>query len=192
MSGNHIRDASVGSIFDGAPSFGLRHRLLRATFALVWTLAARWTPPPLHAWRAMMLRLFGAHVGRGARIYASAKVWYPPNLTLGDRAVVGPGAILYCMGPMRVGARAVISQRAHLCGGTHDVDDADFQLIARPIEVGADAWVAAEAFVGPGVTVGEGAVLGARSVAVRDLAPWTVWAGNPARQLRARKTFRRD
>ncbi|MGH6957429.1 MAG: hypothetical protein ACREEW_12265, partial [Caulobacteraceae bacterium] len=61
------------------------------------------------------------------------------------------------------------------------------QLVARPIEIGPRAWIAAEAFVGPGVTVGEGAVLGARGVAMRDLEPWTIYAGNPATPLRRRE-----
>ena len=62
-----------------------------------------------------------------------------------------------------------------------------FQLRAAPIAVGAHAWIAAEAFVGPGVTVGEGAVLGARAVAFTDLEPWTVYIGNPAREIRKRR-----
>jgi putative colanic acid biosynthesis acetyltransferase WcaF len=64
-------------------------------------------------------------------------------------------------------------------------------LIARPIKIEANAWIAAEAFVGPGVTVGEGAVLGARAVTFRDLASWTVYVGNPAREIR-RRAIRRD
>jgi putative colanic acid biosynthesis acetyltransferase WcaF len=58
--------------------------------------------------------------------------------------------------------------------------------VARPITIGAEAWIAAEAFVGPGVQVGEGAVLGARAAAFRDLEPWTVYSGNPAMPLRPR------
>jgi putative colanic acid biosynthesis acetyltransferase WcaF len=82
---------------------------------------------------------------------------------------------------------SLASQGAHICAGTHDIEDVHFQLRAYPIVVGYRAWIAAEAFVGPGVTVGEGAVLGARGCAFRDLSPWTVYAGNPARAIKPRK-----
>ncbi|HMN15694.1 MAG TPA: hypothetical protein PKD55_25540, partial [Bellilinea sp.] len=65
-------------------------------------------------------------------------------------------------------------------------DDPAFQLIAKPIILGARSWVAAHAFVAPGVTIGEGAVLGARAVAFHDLEPWTLYIGNPAREKRPR------
>nr|WP_236840907.1 hypothetical protein [Bradyrhizobium sp. CCGE-LA001] len=81
---------------------------------------------------------------------------------------------------------ALVSQGAHLCGGTHDVNDSEFKLITRPISIGSNAWIAAEAFVGPGVTVGVGAILGARAVAMRDLNPWGIYVGNPARFVRYR------
>lgn len=83
---------------------------------------------------------------------------------------------------------ALVSQRAHLCAGTHDVDDVNFRLVTGPIRVRSNAWVAAEAFVGPGVTVHKNAVLGARGVTMKDLEPGMIYAGNPARRLRARKT----
>jgi putative colanic acid biosynthesis acetyltransferase WcaF len=95
------------------------------------------------------------------------------------------------MAPVRLGRYVVVSQRAHLCAGSHRVDDEYFQLIAKPITIKDNAWIAAEAFVGPGVTVGEGAVLGARGVAFEDLNPWTVYVGNPAAVKRPRKMFTR-
>jgi putative colanic acid biosynthesis acetyltransferase WcaF len=128
-------------------------------------------------------------VAAGARVYGSARVWYPRNLAMEANAVLGPGAICYSMARITIGRDAVVSQRAHLCAGTHDVDDPLFQLRAAPIVIGPKAWVAAEAFVGPGVTVHEGAVLGARGVTVQDLPAWTIWAGNPARAIRERKRF---
>lgn len=180
-------DGRAARAWEGGPSFALGNRLYRLAWALTWLLLARWTPPPLRAWRRLLLRLFGAQVAPTANVYASARIWSPANLVIGDHAAIGPGAIVYSMAPITIGAHAVISQRAHLCAGTHDIEDAAFQLRARPIAIGARAWIAAEAFVGPGVTIGDGAVLGARGCAMRDLRPWTVHGGNPARQLRDRR-----
>jgi putative colanic acid biosynthesis acetyltransferase WcaF len=172
--------------WEGGPSFARRNRLYRLVWTVTWLLLARWTPPALRGWRRSLLRLFGAQVAPTANIYASARIWSPANLSIADGAAIGPGAIVYSMAPVTIGAFAVISQRAHLCAGTHDIESPAFQLRARPIAIGARAWIAAEAFVGPGVTIGEGAVLGARGCAMRDLAPWTVYGGNPATLLRAR------
>nr|WP_281414114.1 hypothetical protein [Rhodoblastus sphagnicola] len=84
------------------------------------------------------------------------------------------------MAPITIGARAIISQCAFLCAGTHDIRDPSFPLIARPITIGDDVWIAAEAFVGPGVAVGCGCVLSARACAFSDTQSWTVYRGNPA------------
>jgi len=60
-------------------------------------------------------------------------------------------------------------------------------LIFSAITIGAQSWVAAGCFIGPGTTIGEGAVVGAYSVVTKDVPPWTIVAGNPARVLRERK-----
>jgi putative colanic acid biosynthesis acetyltransferase WcaF len=183
-----ILDAAQSGSREGGPSFGVRHRLLRLTWGITWALFAAGTPAPLHRWRAFLLRLFGARLAHNARVHGSARIWYPPHLAMEENTLIGRGAIIYCIAPVRLGRGVVISQGAHLCTGSHDIDDPSFQLTARPITIGADVWVAAEAFVGPGVSIGEGAVLGARGVAFSDLVAWTVYAGNPARPIRARVT----
>ncbi|MFK0329579.1 putative colanic acid biosynthesis acetyltransferase [Rhizobium sp. NPDC090275] len=183
-----ILDASTSGSREGGPSFSVRHRALRLAWGIAWALLAAWTPAPLHWWRTFLLRLFGARLARNVRVHGAARIWYPPHLIMEENTLVGRGAIIYCVAPVRLGRGVVISQGAHLCTGSHDIDDASFQLTARPITIGAEAWVAAEAFVGPGVFIGEGAVLGARGVAFSDLAAWTVYAGNPARPIRARVT----
>lgn len=169
------------------PSFSLGNKLRRVAWGLSWLLLARWTPPPLHPWRRWLLRAWGAEIGAGARIYASVQIWLPANLSVGAGSVLGPRVRCYNQGHIRVGADVVVSQDASLCASTHEVTDPLFPLILRPIAIGDDAWIAAEAFVGPGVSVGAGAVLGARGVAMRDLAPWTVFSGNPAQPLKPRR-----
>lgn len=157
----------------------------RVAWSLAWPLF-RFSPRPLFGWRSWMLRRFGARVGRAARVDPSAIVEMPWNLELGDECAIGPRATIYDLGPIRVGARATVSHGAHLCAGTHDFRRADFPLLRPAIRIGDDAWIAADAFVGPGVSVGDGAVVGARAVVVRDVHPWTVVVGNPARAAGAR------
>jgi len=182
-----LLDAARSRPSEGGPSFSLAHRLHRAMWNVAWLLLASWTPPFFNAWRLMLLRLFGARISSSARIRSSARIWYPPYLEMGDNACLGPRVNCYCMAPITLGAYALASQGAHLCAGTHDIDDVHFQLRAKPIVIGPRAWIAADAFVGPGVTVGEGAVLGARGVAFKDLAPWTVYVGNPIQEVRKRR-----
>ena len=105
---------------------------------------------------------------------------------MGDYSCIGPDVICYCVSEISIDDNAVVSQGAHLCAASRDVDAPDFSLIARPISIKAKAWVAADAFVGPGVTIGEGAVLGARGVSFHDLDAWKVYIGNPATELRVR------
>lgn len=175
-----ILDARESKPLAGGPSFSLANRLTRLAFGAIWLLLARWTPRPFNPWRILLLRLFGARIGRGVMVYGSARIWLPAHLEMADGSTLGPGVECYAMAPISIGSGAIISQRAHLCAGTHDHRDPAFQLYARPIRIGDGAWIAAEAFVGPGVTVGEGAVLGARGCAFADLEPWTVYSGNPA------------
>ncbi|MDB5732344.1 MAG: CysE/LacA/LpxA/NodL family acetyltransferase [Variovorax sp.] len=181
-----ILDATLAKPLEGGPSFSLRHRIFRAVWGITWLCLAAWTPPPLHRWRRGVLQCFGAKLDRGARVYGSARIWYPPNLSMAAHACIGPGVHCYCMAPISLGERAIVSQRAHLCAGTHAIDDPDFQLVAKPIQIGPEAWIAAEAFVGPGVNIAAGSVVGARAVVLRDTEAWGVYTGNPAQCIKKR------
>jgi putative colanic acid biosynthesis acetyltransferase WcaF len=106
---------------------------------------------------------------------------------VGDWSGIGAGARIYSLGPITLGAAVTVSQGAHLCAGTHDYTDPTLPLIRPPITIRSQAWICADAFVGPGVTVGEGAIVGARAVVVKDIDPWTVAVGNPARIVGQRR-----
>lgn len=168
------------------PSFSLRNRTGRVVWNLASILLFRFSPRPCHGWRRMVLRMFGAKIGKGCHIYPGVKIWAPWNLICHEEAGVGDGAILYNQAPITLGRRSVVSQGTHLCTGTHDYESPGFELYAKPITVGDHAWIAAECFVHPGVTIGEGAVIGARSVVLRDMPAWTVCAGNPCIPMKPR------
>lgn len=161
---------------------------------MAWAFG-RWlvhlSPHPCHGWRRGVLRLFGAKVDRQARVAASAHVFMPWNLEIGEWAAIGPDVLVYNLGKVRIGARATVSYRSHICAGTHDFTDPAIPLLKPPVTVGDDAWIGTEAFIGPDVTIGAGAMVAARAVVVKDVEPNTLVGGHPARVIGARPTVRR-
>lgn len=115
----------------------------------------------------------------------------PWNVEIGEWAAIGPDVFVYSLGKVRIGRRATVSYRSHVCAGSHDFTDPTIPLIKPPVTISDDAWVGTEAFIGPGVTVGAGAIVGARSVVVKDVAAGTIVAGHPARVIGERPVMRR-
>lgn len=169
------------------PSFSFQNRFARIIWMGFYLFLFRYTPNPFHSWRSFVLRLFGAKVGIGVHVYPKVKIWAPWNLELGDYSGVANDVNLYSQGKITIGKKAVISQGAHLCAGTHDYTHPGFPQISKPIHVGDQSWIAAEAFIHPGISIGEGAVIGARSVVNRDMPSWMVCSGHPCIPLKTRK-----
>ncbi len=169
------------------PAFSVGNRLRRLVWNVCWLLLYRTSPRPLHAWRAMLLRGFGATMGPHCHFYPGAKVYAPWNLVCADQVTAGDGVEIYNPAPLKLGSHAILSQGAYICGATHDFDDPAFPLLSYAMEIGPYAWICARACVGPGVQVGEGAVLGLAAVTAKHLEPWTVYAGSPAVRVKERR-----
>ena len=168
------------------PSFSVSNRMGRLAWSIIWTFLFRPSPRPFHSWRAFLLRGFGAELGPNCHFYPRSRVWAPWNLVCADGVTLGDEAEIYNPSLITMGSHAIVSQQAYICGATHDYNDPTFPLISFPMSLGAYSWVCARACVSPGVNVGEGAVLGLGSVATRDLEPWTVYAGVPAKPVKHR------
>jgi acetyltransferase-like isoleucine patch superfamily enzyme len=119
---------------------------------------------------------------------------------IGDWSFVGPGAKLWSMTSISIGSRVQISHGVHIFdNNSHSLSAAErsrgFEslrtmaiLPREPVEHSAvriedDVWIGFNAAIMKGVTVGQGAVVGASSVVTKDVAPFTVVAGNPARKV---------
>ena len=167
-----------------------REKIGRALWIVVEALLYRPSPRRCHAWRLLLLRVFGAQLHRAGgpppRVWPSARVHFPWNLVLHDGVMVGPRVRLYNLAPVTLLPGANISQDAHLCAGSHDYTRWDMPLTALPIVVGPNAWITTEVFVGPGVTIGELAVIGARSVVLHDQPPRMLCGGPPCRPFKPR------
>jgi len=159
------------------------NQLARILWQTVWLLAYRPSPKAFHGWRRFLLRRFGARIAEDACPHPSVKIWAPWNLEMGSLSCLGPHVDCYSVDRIVIGPRAIVSQYSFLCTATHEYRVPERPVVTSPIVIGERAWIAADAFIGPGVTIGEGAVVGARSSVYRDVEPWTVVAGNPARIL---------
>lgn len=156
---------------------------IRRVFWMFGQWLVRLSPRPCFGWRRFVLRRFGAEVGPHVNIYPTTRIYFPWNLRVGEWSAIAEDVLIYNLGPVTIGKRVTISHRVHLCAGTHDYTRTDFPLIKPPMHIQDEAWIAADAFVGPGITIGHGAVVGARAVVTRNVPPWQIVAGNPARNI---------
>lgn len=156
------------------------NRIARALWSVVYLFLFRPSPRIFHAWRALLLRCFGAKIGSSVRIYSSARIWAPWNLTMHDASCLGEYVDCYSVANITLHKNAVVSQYSFLCSASRDITSLEKPLITGEIAVGENAWVAADAFVGPGVCIGEAAVVSARASVFKDVEAWTVVGGNPA------------
>lgn len=165
-----------------------KNQVVRMLWTIVWGVFARPLPRSVGSgWKRFLLRLFGARIDATAIVYSSAKVYYPANLTMGAYACLASDVDCYNVAPVTIGANSTVSQGAYLCTASHDITDPLNPLVTKPIVIEDQAWVAAGAFVGMGVTIGQGAVVGARAAVFKDVEPWTVVGGNPAKFIKRRE-----
>jgi len=186
VPGRLIQDMTEPTGIRHQPRYSRWENLRRVMWA-VMRIFFRISPRIFFGWRNFLLRLFGARIGKHVHIYNTAQIYFPWKLEVGDWSAIGEYALIYNLGPIHVGSLVTISQGAHLCAGTHDHTDPSLPLQRPPIIIGDQAWICADAFIGPGVRVGEGALVGARAVAVKDVQPWQIVVGNPARPIKERK-----
>jgi putative colanic acid biosynthesis acetyltransferase WcaF len=155
----------------------------------LWTVAqallvSSWVPGSWH--RRIILRAFGAEIGRGVIIKPRTRIKFPWKLKVGDHSWLGEDVWIDNLAPVLIGDNACLSQGVYICTGSHDWRRTTFDLIVKPVQVGSEAWIAARAVVGPGAEIGTGAVLGLASVASGRLEPFGIYRGNPAIQVGTR------
>jgi putative colanic acid biosynthesis acetyltransferase WcaF len=169
--------------------YSTREKVARLLWAATQATLFRLSFHTWNRWRIWLINCFGGRMHKSCMIRRTVRIECPWNLETGRNCSFGDRAILYCLGPVRLGDRVSISQHVHVCAGSHDYRRPDLPLLRLPITIENDAWIAADAFLGPGIQVREGAILGARGAAFSDLEPWTIYGGNPARPLKPRPRF---
>jgi putative colanic acid biosynthesis acetyltransferase WcaF len=166
---------------------GFKNKLARFIWGIIWCIFARPIPRRLlNRWKILLLNIFGAKVHRNAVVYSSARIYMPWNLEMDEYSILGAEVDCYNVCKIKIGAHAIVSQKTYLCAASHDISKSNMPLIVAPIIIEDQAWIAADAFVGMGVTIGQGAVVGASSSVFKNVDPWTVVGGNPAKFIKNR------
>lgn len=145
---------------------------------------------PINVVRILTLRLLGATVGRGVAINHGIQVRVPRRLAIGNDVFLAEDVILDARGGLSIGDHTSINSRAQIWTAQHDWQAPDFAYVQAPTSIGAWCWISANVVVLPGVTIGEGTVVAAGSVVTKDLEPWILAAGTPARKIRDRPDVR--
>ena len=158
---------------------------------LVWTLVNRTIfrcliGNKLRYIRNLLLKCFGTKIPLNSLVYETCLVYAPWNLIIGKNSCIAPRVFLYNKEPIIIGDDCVISQDSVICTASHNIASLMLPVKNKPITIANNVWVASYAFIGPGVTIGEGAVVGARACVFKDVEPWTVVGGNPAKFIKKR------
>jgi acetyltransferase-like isoleucine patch superfamily enzyme len=142
---------------------------------------------PSYTLRAFYLRkLIGIKIGKGTSIHMGC-FFAGKRIEIGDHCVVARNAYFDGrVGKVTVGNNVSIAPDFYVLSLSHDKDSPVFDTVVGDVVIGDNVWIGAKVMVLPKVTVGEGAVLGAGSVVTKDVEPFTVVAGNPAKPIGTR------
>jgi putative colanic acid biosynthesis acetyltransferase WcaF len=141
---------------------------------------------PISSIKVILLRFFGAKVGKGVVIKPSVSIKYPWNLSLGNNVWVGENSWFDNLGKIAVGDNCCISQGALLLCGNHNFGKEAFDLMVKEIVLEDGVWIGAKSVVSPGVICHSHSVLTVNSVATTNLDAFSIYQGNPAVKVKER------
>ena len=137
--------------------------------------------------RKAFYSMLGAKMGKNCFPCRRVEILLPKGLKLGDGVAVGWYAELDARGGITVGHDTNISSHVKLITGSHDINDPEFTADFLPIHIGHHCWIGTGAMILQGVSIGDGAVVAAGAVVCKDVEPWTVVGGIPAKKIQDRE-----
>ncbi len=138
-----------------------------------------WIPFP-SIFKVVLLRFFGAHIGKGVVIRTHVRIKHPWSLSIGDNVWIGESVWIDNLVEVNIGSNVCLSQGAFLFTGNHDYKSSSFDLITRPIDIENGVWIGADALVGPGVRCHSHSILVSGSATFANLEAYSIYQGNPA------------
>jgi len=168
-------------------SWTVKEVFLLRLWGVIWLFFYKYSPKKIgRYWRVFLLKSFGADISWDVFLYSSSKVFAPWLLKMESKSCLGPFSEVYNLGPVYLKENVTISQYTYICNGTHDLSDTKSPLMVGNIVIESNVFIGAKVFVMPGVKIGEFAVIGACSVVTKDVLPFQIVGGNPAKFIKKR------
>ena len=142
---------------------------------------------PFHFIRRFFYRFFGMKIGKGSTIHMGARFYDPRNIEIGKDSIIGEGAVLDGRDKLLIGDHVDIATDAMIYNSEHDVQNANFEAIKKPVIIGDYVFIGPRAIILPGVRIGKGAVVGAGAVVTKDVGEYLIVGGVPAKQIGERE-----
>jgi len=141
---------------------------------------------PFHTVRRILLRLLGAKIGNRVGLYRGFEIRNPWKLQIDHNTLIGHNALLDARKGLKIGQNVNLSNEVMIWTLHHDYNDPNFKEVGGQVIIGDYAWLCSRCIILPGVTIGEGAVVAAGAVVHKDVPPYTVVGGVPAKVLTTR------
>lgn len=141
---------------------------------------------PIYKLKTMLLKAFGAKIGKGVIIKPCVNIKYPWRLEVGDYSWIGENVWIDNLANVTIGSNCCISQGAMLMCGNHNYKKDTFDLIIGDIIIEDGAWIGAKAMICPGVTIQKNAILAAYSMTSKNLEENYIYQGVPATKKKCR------
>jgi acetyltransferase-like isoleucine patch superfamily enzyme len=142
---------------------------------------------PSHHFRRFIYRLAGVKIGKGTTIHMDTKFYRTENIVVGNDTIIGESAVLDGRGRLIIGDHVDIASEVMIYNSEHDMNDPEFNPIIESVVIEDYVFIGPRAIILPGVTIGKGAVVGAGAVVTKDVPPYHIVGGVPAKQIGERK-----
>ncbi|MCL4374407.1 acyltransferase [Patescibacteria group bacterium] len=142
---------------------------------------------PFHHLRRFFYRLAGLRLGSGSTIHMGARFYQPNQIEIGHDTILGEKIVLDGRAPLKIGSHVDIASAVMIYNAQHDVNDPDFSQVNQPVTIGDYVFVGPRSIILPGVTLGTGAVVAAGAVVTKDVPPYAIVAGVPAKIIGERR-----
>lgn len=169
----------------GLNKVGKRFESYALDFSLMLLNLTTWIP--LHSVRNLIWQFFGLRLGKHSTLHTGVRVFDPRNIQVGEGTIIGYSTFIDGREPVEIGNATDIASEVMIYSQEHDLAADDFHAVGAPVKIGDYVFVGPRAIILPGVTIGDGAVVAAGAVVTKDVAPYTIVGGVPARVINERK-----